>query len=458
MKQTIRLASAATLLACAQLASATNWFELQNNEAPGAPAYKIWGFIQPQFVHNEGDAVSGISAPPGLKAYNGQTALFNQVAPDQNSRDQFQIFRARPGIRGVIPGTDGKINYFLLGEIGNNGLTRKDPAVFSDATVTFNYIPGARIRIGQGRLPLGEEAMQGVQLLDYINYSNVTDNLLNERFVTPYTTTRPTSPVLGVPLASSQVVGAVSGYRDVGIEVYDWFNRGKWEYAYGVMLSNGNGSEFSDNNSSKDLTARLQAAYIFGGKGPLREDVMAYIWHQGGKRTFSGVDYNREREGVGFKYLRNGLRFSGEYMSGKGMIFIGPNPPFNDIGGATAFEPVNLIALADSNKADGYYLDTGWRFAKKWEADLRYDRLNRLTNSAFDERKFTTWTLGGQYFYSPKLRFNLNYEIRKLEAPAPGTKGLTGTAAQQATQLTDANIIGNSMGNRISVQMTYVFN
>lgn len=457
MKQTTLAVLGAAALGVAPLASATNWVQLQNSEAPGAPAYKFWGFIEGQFIHNTGGAVEGLGGTAATKAYNGQTPLFNLVAPDQNSQDQAQIFRARPGLRGVIPGTDGKINYFVLGEFGNNGLTRAKSVVFSDATVSFNYLPGARVRVGLGRLPLGEEAMLGDQALDYINFTNVTDNLLNERFVQPYSTTQPTSPILGVPLTQSQVTGGVSGYRDTGVEVYDWFKHGKWEYTYALMLSNGNGINFSDNNGSKDLTGRLQASYVFGGGGPKREDVSAFIWHQQGKRTFAGTDYTREREGIGFKYLRNVLRFSGEYIQGKGMIFIGPNPPFNNLGGS-ALDPGSLIALADSNKASGYYLETGWRFLPKWEADLRYDYLDRLSNSAYDERKFSTWTLGAQYFYSPAVRVQVNYAIRKLDVPADTTPGSTGTStAATKTQLDNAQAIANAMGNVLSVQLTWSF-
>jgi hypothetical protein len=453
-----------TLLLCLGIpvaAHATNWLALQNNEAPNAPAYRFWGFIQPQYVYNEGGAVSGITAPANLAHYNGQTPLFNLVAPDQSNQDQFQIFRARAGLRGNIP--NSKINYFLLGEAGNNGLTRADPVVFSDATATFNYIPGARIRVGLGRLPLGEEAMTGVTSLDYNNLSNVADSLLNERYVIPYTnTSRLYSPVLGVPLASSQIDGGVGGFRDIGIEAYDWFRQGRWEYSYALMAGNGTGTNFVDGHGNYDVSGRLQASYVWGGKGPKREDVSAYLWHQEGKRDFGGTKYDRMREGAGFKYLRNGIRLSGEYIQAKGMIFIGPNPPFNDLGGNTtagsAFKPVTLVALDNSNKADGYYLEGGWRFARKWEADLRYDYLDRLSNSSYDERKFTTWTLGTQYFYSPTLRFTLNYEIRKLESPAITTPGATGTStAQTRTQLTDANIIGDSMGNRISLMATWVF-
>ncbi|MDD5405266.1 MAG: porin [Sulfuricella sp.] len=468
MKKSILATALLAAFAHAPASFATNWFQLQNNEQPGAAPYKFWGFIQPTYTHIESNTVTGIPAtvvspvnganvavPAGLRAYNGQTALFNLVGPDLEHSDQLQMFRARPGVRGVIPGTDEKINYFLLGEIGNNGLTRERPAVFSDATATFNHIPGARIRVGLGRLPLGEEAMQGVQLMDYINFTTVTEQLLNERFVEPYANaSRTHAAVVGAPLAMSQLNGAFGGYRDVGVEVYDWFNRGRWEYAYAVMVSRANGTSFSDdlNPGNHDVTARVQAAYVFQGSGPKREDVTAYAWHQEGKRAFGGTDYARIREGVGAKYLRHGLRMSGEYIRAKGMIYVAPTPQFNDIG-APAFEPVDYVALDSSNKAEGYYLDVGWKFSPQWEVDLRYDELSKMTNSAYDERKTSTWTMGAQYFYSPKLRFVLNYEIRDIEVVHPEAQLTNG----QKIQGTAAAAIGSSIGNRISAQLTWAF-
>ena len=439
-------------------ALATNWFQLQNSEPAGAPAYRFFGFVQPQYVYNEGGAVNGIAAPAGLAAYNGKTPVFNLVGPDQNSRDQFQFIRARPGFRGVIPGTDEKINYVVLAELGNNGLTRERPAVLTDAAVSFNFIPGARIRAGLGRLPLGEEAMLGEPAMDYINFSNVTDSLLNERFTIPYSSTRTHAPVLGVPFQQSKVTGSVGAFRDVGIEVFDWFTNEQWEYAYALMLSQGNGVSFDRdaNSGNSDLTGRLQASYVFGGKGPKREDVTVYAWRQTGDRAYAGSNYNRVREGFGAKYLQGSLRVSGEYVQGKGMIYVGSNPPFKDIG-APAFEPVDLMAVESSNESKGYYLDMGWKFDPQWEADIRYDMLDKMSNSAFDERISTTWTVGGQYFYSPALRFVVNYEIRKLSVPNPNATGTSGTTLQQQTQLKDAGIIADSMGNRLSLQLTYQF-
>lgn len=431
---------------------AANWLELRNTERSGAGAVKFWGFIQPQFVHIEAQPLKDVTAPATLSAYNSQNALFNLVAPDVKKTDQFQILRARPGLRGVVPQTDGKINYFLLAEAGNNGLTLEKKAVITDATVTLNYIPGARIRIGLGGLPFGEEAFQGIQALNYINFTNATDLLLNERFVKPYTTSRPTSPALGVAMANSKMVGAVSAFQDVGVEIFDWFTKERMEYSYALMLGKGNGINVSGNEGYGELGGRLQAAYVLGGGGAKREDIMAYIWRQGGKREFGGNSYDRLREGVGFKYQIDPWRVSAEYIRAQGMIFVGPTPPYNDVGG-NAFEPVTLMALGRENRADGFYADIGYKITPKLELDLRYDELNRLTNSSFDERKLSTWTIGCQYFFHPKLKLTLDYEIRKIGVTNPSAAA---TAAQEL-QLKNAGIIGDTIGSRTTAQFTYIF-
>ena len=434
------------LVALAQSAVAANWLDLQGNEPPGAKPVTYWGFIQPTYTHNDLNVVNGLAGVANITAYNGQIPLFNLVAPDNVQREQFQIFRARFGARGVIPGTDERINYFFLTEFGNNGLTRTRHSVVSDASVSFNYVPHARIRAGLFKLPLGEEALQAIHVFDYINFSGITDNLALERFVSPVSVTRPVNVAAG--LTGANVVGAVGAFRDVGVQVYDSFRRGEWEYSYAVMLGKGNGIRFKDSNNDLDVTARLQASYIFGGKGPRRDDVTVYLWSQGGKRTFNGVDYDRTRVGAGFKYLKSPFRVSAEYMQAKGMIFNGVNPPFNDIG--RGFQPIAIVGLGSNNKADGYYLDVGWSISKQWELDLRYDELNRLTNSAPDERKFSTTTIGVQYFFNPGVRAIFNYEFRDIKVANPGAIA-AGAARGNAEAITGA------IGNRVGVQLTWVF-
>ncbi|HQT25716.1 MAG TPA: hypothetical protein PLK99_03860, partial [Burkholderiales bacterium] len=180
---------------------------------------------------------------------------------------------------------------------------------------------------------------------------------------------------------------------------------------------------------------------------------------QVGRRNYNGTDYSRIREGVGAKYMHNGLRIGGEYIKASGMIYYGVIAPFLDIGGQ-AFEPVDQMALASSNTADGYYLDMGYRLLPKWEIDWRYDYLDKLKNSAYDERLFSTVTYGAQYFYSKNLRFLVNYEVRKASVANPTSYMATSSPQlrqAQLTQLTDAGIIAGSIGNRVTIACTYTF-
>lgn len=490
----------ALLCAFSQASHATNWLELENNEPQGSTnTAHFWGFVQPELVHNEGGAVEGIARPPQLADYNGQTSINNLMGPSFTHQNGMQIFRARPGLRGVMPGTDGKINYFLLAELGNNGITvvkqspnsfRYTPAI-TDATVSFN-LKATRLRVGLGRLPLGEEAMQGEPAMNYANLTSVSDQLLNERFVSPYYSGRQEVPMLGVPMTQANLnpafnnpipalnlqracagagvpgpgtfcLGAlndkpVGAFRDMGIEAYDWLNRGNWEYSYALMASDGNGLQFA-NNGNYDISGRFQASYVFKGSDAYRQDASAYVWYQDGRRNYAGADYTRIREGVGAKYMDRGLRIGGEYIKAAGMIYYGVIAPFLDIGG-TAFEPVDQMALASSNTADGYYLDLGYKFTPKWEADVRYDYLDKLKNSAYDERLYSTVTYGAQYFYSRNLRFLVNYEVRKISVANPNSYLQAGNAqlqAAQQVQLTDAGIIAGSIGNRIDIACTYTF-
>ena len=459
------------------LVLAANWLEMQNNVPPLFDEVQVFGFVQPTYTLNRGDTVNlpatatspvngaTLTIPAGSSSYDGQTALSNLVGPDFEKEEELRVLRTRVGVRGVVPETDERMNYFLLAEIaGKNGLTREDKIVLSDATVTFNYfpggriryLPGARVRLGLGRLPMGEEAMQGIKNMDYINFSAVTAQLLNERFVEAYDvpTGRTTSPSAGVSLTDSSVVGPSGGFRDLGIEVYDWYNEGAWEYAYAVMLSQANGINLNQdlNSGNSDLTTRLQASYVFEGVGPKREDATVFLWRQDGQREFSGSDYGRRRQGLGFTYREDSIRFSGEYIEGEGMILVSTTPPFNDVG-APGFIPTTKVALDRSNTADGYYLETGWEFAPDWELDLRYDELNKLTNSDYDETRFSTWTLGLQHRYSEEMRFTLNYEVRNSEAVHPEARSSNIQAIQGAV----GDAIRGSVGDRISAQLTWYF-
>lgn len=446
-KHTVKLALAAILVA-PTFVQAADWMSVQGVEPANTPNYKIWGFVQPTYTYVRAEPVRGLGG--AISGYNGQQQIPNLVGPDLEHTQTVQLNRARLGVRGVLKPIDERINYFFLLEGGRNGLTREQNVVVTDASMTFNYIPGMRLRAGLFKLPTGEEALSPVHVdYNYINFTSVTDGLLNERTVQATAQTNGLAVPAGLTYASTE--GSLSAFRDIGIEAFDSFRKDNWEFGYAAMISNGNNiNHITDNNHSKDFTGRLQLSYIFGGAGSAREDVNAFIWHQEGKRTFDSTDYNRVREGLGFKYMKDKLRFSGEAMRGSGMIFIGPNPPFNDIAGTNTPAPLDTVALQDYNTADGWYLEGGYRFLPEWRANLKYDEYHRLTNSqqAANQRNFSTWTLGTEYLMNKSTRIGLTYEMRRAEVTNP-------TAITNITQRNNALLAADNLGDRISLQLTY---
>lgn len=459
LKKTV-LASACTavLLSMTVGAQAANWLMLQGTEEPSAtPTWQLWGFIQPQYSRTDGTKL------PAGTPFAGSDAVFNTINPDQESNSQFQLQRAQIGIRGQNFPLDSKVNYFILTEFGNNGITANGGGAgrLIDASVTLNHIPGARVRFGLFKTPGVEEGLQAIHVFDYINFTNVTDQLLLERFFN-----RDGAPACTVATGGTAAScenspnGPVSAFRDIGIQVFDAFKVGSWELSYAAMVGNGNGINRGDNNNSKDKYLYFSGEYIFGGAGPRREGLKMFAWWQDGKRTLitggtgaqDGIggtagtegDFDRTRTGIGLTFRKSQYRATAEYIKADGMIFDGTDGgavPGQKNPAGTAFATLNIAPV---DKADGYYVDLGYLVLPNLELDVRYDTLNRRTDVAANERKFTTTTLGAQYFFNKKTRVALNYELRDAEAP--------NLPASNA-----ANQVLNAMDNRISVQMTMVF-
>lgn len=419
-------------------AQAANWLALQGNEPAGAAERaNVWRFIQPDYQYTEG---TELKAGP----FAGKPASFNMIAPDQDSNSTFNIRRARLGVRGTGFPLDSKVNYFLLLEAGNNGITSNDSGSVkvTDASVTLNYLKGARIRVGQFKYPGSEEGLMAIHVFDYINFTSVTDQLMLERFLD--------SDGSVASVGANRPNGSVGAFRDVGVQVYDWFNMGNWEHSYAAMVGNGNGIARGDNNSDKDIHLYWSSERVFGGQGPRREGWKLYAWHQQGKRTLATgaaqtvSDFDRKRWGVGTTLRKGKYRGSAEYIAADGMIFNGTDAgavagTLNNAG--TAVASFNMLP---EDEADGWYVDFGYKVLPKLELDVRYDRLNRATKTAADERRFSTLTLGAQYFFNNKTRAILNYEVREAEAP-----GLPDTAVP--------NRILDGMDDRISLQLLAIF-
>jgi len=412
---------------------AANWLMLQGTEPDAAaPRAKLWGFIQPEYQQTDG---SNLAAGP----WNGQEAIFNQIGPDLKSDSTFQIRRARLGVRGTGFPLDSKVNYFFLAEAGNNGITRQGggSVKLTDASVTLNHIPGARVRIGQFKYPGSDEGLQAIHVFDYINFTNVSNQMLLERFFNGN----------GTGTDANKPNGPLGAFRDVGVQVFDIFKTGKWEHTYAGMVGNGNGITRSDNDDNKDLYLYWSSEQVYGGKGGRRQGLKLYGWWQDGKRTLTTAgagEYDRTRYGVGTTFRKGKFRAAAEYIQADGMIFNGTD------GGAVAGASNNAgTAVASFNietegEADGWYIHLGYAPTPKWEIDLRYDQLNRMTDVTAKERQFETLTLGTQYFLNKKARILVNYELRDAEAP-----NLAGSAGP--------NKILGEMDDRLAIQLLAIF-
>lgn len=425
-------------------AQAADWFQLQNTEPAKAKLFRIWGFAQPTYEASFGDKVQGATNP----LFNGQHAIFNNIAPDHKSTSSFVVKRARIGVRGVMPKTHHKINYFLLAEFGHNGITKNASAVeLTDASVTLNYVPGFRLRVGQFKYPSPEESQQAFPLVDpFIEFTTVSTQLVLGRSfkVVPGSTAKAAgrTKMIGT--------GGVDAFRDTGAELFDWYDWGHWEAAYAVMLGNGSTLNAQDRNSKLQWSTRIQGSYIFGGKGPFRQDITGWLWYQTGKRTFQGTDYNRRREGAGVVMRLKPWRVSAAYLRGTGVIFTGFAAPFHGVTGVASHPSV---ALGNQNKARGWYVEGQYNLPQlhdlpqlgNVQLDLRYDAYDRLPNDPKLERRFHTWTVGVQYAFTPKVKFRLNYLIRSLKPGNP-------TAAGH-----NARVITDTIGNMAAAQIMVWF-
>lgn len=418
---------------------AANWLMLQGTErASAAQRARVWGFIQPEYQYTEGTKVQ---AGP----FKDSNAQFNQIRPDLKTNSSFNLLRARIGVRGEGFPLDSNVNYFILAEFGNNGITRQGggSAKITDASVTLSHIPHLRLRFGTFKYPGSEEGLQAIHVFDYINFTNVSNQLLLERFFD--------CDGSGTACGANRPNGPVGAFRDTGIQLFDSFSSGGWEHTYAVMVGNGNGISRGDNDKNKDSYVYWSSERVFGGQGPRRQGWKLYAWGQNGKRTIldetvsstQTSEYDRTRWGVGSTFRKSKYRAAFEYIAADGMIQNGTD--FGAVAGSV--NGGGIVAswnILPEDKANGYYVDFGYLVTPVLELDARYDVLNRATKVAANERKFDTLTLGAQYFFNKKTRMILNYEFRNAEAPnLPGSH--------------TANQILDSIDDRASLQVLAIF-
>ncbi len=189
-------------------AQAANWLEVFGNEAADAPRFRPFAIVQPTWTHIDAEPISGLQGP--LAAYNGRHIFPNEVPPDFGDTSRLQVMRARLGARGRL--TD-RINYYALVEAGRNPMTLQRDAVLAGLSLTFNHLPGARIRVGLFKLPTDEEAvMSGPRLSPYVYFSDVVQNLLVEPPL------RALGPSSNPTLTRGEMVSGCSCLHDWGVQ------------------------------------------------------------------------------------------------------------------------------------------------------------------------------------------------------------------------------------------------
>ena len=441
-KITLALAMASAIMTTGT-ASAANWLMLQGTEKPGVSGRaKVWGFIQPEYQSTSDKKLAA-------GGWSGQSAIFNQSRPNLTSASGFNVIRARLGVRGIAMPLDSNVNYFLLTEFGNNGITSGgggggDTEV-TDASITLNHIKGARVRVGQFKYPGSEEGLQAIHVFDYINFTNVTNQLLLERFFAGDGSGTPgngTGISGGLKNAPTRPVGA---FRDVGVQVFESFAKGDWDHSYAVMIGNGGGINRSNPDSNLDTYLYWASEKVFSGKGPRRDGLKVIAWSQTGKRTLTtegAGTFDRNRTGFGVLYRKGKIRAGFEYIDAKGMIFNGTDGGAVAGSGSNGTSQTSSFNVLSTGTANGYYFDFGYYITPKLTVDFRYDTLNRGTQAAAAERTFTTTTIGTQYFFNKKSRVLANYEIRTAGAPANAGAN---------------TLLSNSIDNRMSLQLLTIF-
>jgi hypothetical protein len=488
-------AASGLLLALASAtAPAADWVMLQGTEPADAAPYRFFGAAWLTYANNFGcDAFAGLRRPDGTPSGSatGGPALNNGkyhnacvVGPEFKDTEELVLENLMGGVRGnLIP---GRINYYLALNAGANFFNylpyqteRHVLLSVQDASLTFSYIPGARVRAGLFKKP-GPEDIQRAPAPEHIFPFAALPQWQGETFVRSNAYFRD-----GVPIPGQGYAGGVASYgydadlgRDWGVQAFDSFRLERWNLGYALMWGWCNGIHLRESlNPTQDLNAQLTAEYdLPGGKGPNKHGVKLTAYYQQGERKFlvdvlgtESQAFDRIRYGLGLRALGelfgegNGSHRIGlNAMYGEGMIFFTPSG--NVVEGA--FGNGNLsVAAEKGNKARGYSAEYGYYLGDKWQFGVRWGRNNTLYAAeglrwtTADERKLDELTLNATWLVMPNLQLGAEYQFRDMWAPNPVLPPASTAAAinNAAVQTTNQNIVTGSVGDRFALRLIYGF-
>ena len=499
-------------------AQAANWFKLRGTE-PGGTAHtlQVWGFLQPRYVSDSSDPIDMQNLPVGNTVPNG--AIFNidgrlavpgTIPRERQVQDSFYLRRARIGIRGTMLPINNDIDYFILTEWGQNGVTTGDGgAQLLDASVTLNHLSrglddsglhnlGARIRMGQFLFSATSESLSHSTPGRRVHMFFAEATFFNALRRRTYDNADGNFP-------GSQPVNAA---RDIGIEVFDFaeFGNPKKPYEFTYSLGLGNGDTIGQLN--QDENWRTYAWLSFGQlldntRGPRRHEWMVYAWYQKGDILFNDdinsddvsdnnqvsavtggqtqcidvrpgsagivaatkwqpgelcrngreANYEQKYTGFGFEYFDKPIKGMGqirvniETQKVEGFVFDGAMSPVVGLADGVRHE-------AEDGENTGWYADFGYDIHGHWggrnrtTVNLRFDEFDRNKNAADRAIHGKNVTFSAEYFFHKKARLTLTYQTRDWDADG-------------RTTLSTPEVVGNrvmeSIGDRIGLELTFIF-
>jgi len=292
---------------------------------------------------------------PNVKIFGYIQPEYEYFFTDGDQANSIRFKRARIGVRGKV--MNNFSYYFMLETSPFIGGT--SDAYLMDAFITYDADNWARISFGTYKQPFSLDVATPCNALPTIERSIVADQL-------------------------------VAPQRDFGIAIFGGNKYNKLNYAVAVM--NGRGLGVKDDNTKKDFigraTYRITDFLTVGGS-------FRYGYPIPNKN--SGIGSDRTSWGTEFLLELEKFALQGEYIMDRGAYFAGA-------AGGCGSTPVAL-----ANERDGAYVLATYNVNEKFQPVFKYEYfdpdINLKDNIGYQERM----TLGVNYFFNNKVRFQLNY-------------------------------------------------
>jgi phosphate-selective porin len=232
-----------------------------------------------------------------------------------------------------------------------------------DAMIEFGLVKNGFLRVGQFKVPFSQENLLSAALLDTINFSQVVSKL--------------------VPGRDNSANG-----RDIGIMAD--YKYGTAEAIVGVL--NGSGINKADTDEKKDFAGRLTWSPLdflsIGGS--------VYLGHTIPATTTSPI-FKRNRYGLEMAFNYSDFMVKSEYVYGED----------------------------DIKSANGWYVLGGYfALPKKLQVIVRYDSYDK--DRAVAGNRNDIFLLGVNWFFTPKTKFQINWELAKPETGKMNFSALLG--------------------------------